>query len=122
MSEKRSERSASLGSNSVKRTPGMHVPMVENGPRNSTGARGFGSNRSRWLGPPPSQISSTERALGPTSAARPPSGLDNPQANGSVAAACKNARLLSPWQSRVGKLPTDNMGLLSRTLDSQPRL
>src|SRR5262245_35306853 len=63
-SEKRSLRAASFGNSSVKRTPGRRVGMVAKGPRNSTGAFGLGSNRSRWLGPPPSQTSRMDRALG----------------------------------------------------------
>ena len=36
-------------------TPGTRVAIVPKGPRVSTGASGFGSHVSRWLGPPESQ-------------------------------------------------------------------
>ena len=44
------------GKCSQTRTPGTLVAMVRNGPRTSAGASGFGSQVSRWLGPPDSQM------------------------------------------------------------------
>src|ERR1700722_20064651 len=63
-----SDRAASLGKSSAKRTPGVRVAIVANGPRYSAGALGFGSKRSRWLGPPPSQMSKIDFATGDSAA------------------------------------------------------
>ena len=62
---KRSASSAICGNSSQMRTPGTRVAMVPNGPRNSSGASGLGSQVSSWAGPPQSQSSSTERAVPP---------------------------------------------------------
>ena len=48
----RSDRSASFGRCSVTSSPGVFVLSVLNSPRIPAGASGFGSNVSRWLGPP----------------------------------------------------------------------
>ena len=52
----------------MNRTPGVRVAIVANGPRYSAGALGLGSNRSRWLGPPPSQTSRIDLAFGASAA------------------------------------------------------
>ena len=52
ISVKRSLRAARRGNSSVKRTPGVRVAMVVNGPRYSAGAFGLGSKVSRWFGAP----------------------------------------------------------------------
>ena len=49
--------------------PGTAVAIGSNGPRYSTGASGFMSNVSRWLGPPQSQSTITARAGGESSRA-----------------------------------------------------
>ena len=74
------------------RTLGMRVAMVEKGPRYSTGARGLGSNKSRWLGPPPSQINRIDRAFGACAGAELPSRPGSPQAKGAAKAARTKAR------------------------------
>ncbi len=43
---------ASFGNSSLRCSPGTFVWIGWNGPRTSRGASGFGSNVSRWLGPP----------------------------------------------------------------------
>src|SRR5262245_47894973 len=101
-SEKRLLRAASFGSNSVNRTPGIRVAMVAKGPRYSTGAFGLGSNRSRWLGPPPSQTSKTDRAFGAGGVAAAAECIPA-QAKGTAQAARRKDRRPTPWQSRVKK-------------------
>src|SRR5207248_9815063 len=48
----RSAIRATCGNNSATRTPGTFVGIDANGPRNSDGASGFGSQVSRCEGPP----------------------------------------------------------------------
>ncbi len=50
----RSALAANLGTDSENATPGILVEIVSSGPRTSDGACGFGSNVSKWLGPPSS--------------------------------------------------------------------
>src|SRR6476646_4032337 len=56
-------RPAIFGKSSQKRTPGVLVGMVPNGPRYSIGAFGFGSHVSSWLGPPQSHNRTTDLAV-----------------------------------------------------------
>src|SRR5438445_11184405 len=60
----RPSRRARFGSGSEMRTPGTEVATVENGPRTSGDASSLGSNVSRWLGPPSSQIRMHDVAFG----------------------------------------------------------
>src|SRR5437870_1552133 len=101
ISEKRSLCAANLGTSSVKRAPETRVAIVENGPRYSTGAEGLGSNRSRWLGPPPNQISKMDLAGDAPSAGLPAAHRDNGQSSGIANPARRNARRWGAWQSRV---------------------
>jgi hypothetical protein len=99
-----SDQAASLGKSSVKRTPGVRVAIVANGPRYSAGALGLGSKRSRWLGPPPSQTSKIDFAFGVSVAASVPVAAAA-SANGAAKPACRKVRRPIPWQVRHGKLP-----------------
>src|SRR5262245_54651375 len=100
-SENRSLRAASFGSNSVKRTPGVRVAIVAKGPRYSTGAFGFGSNKSKWLGPPPNHSSSIDLAFGVSGMGHASRRLGKDAANGATNPACRKARRVVPEQSRV---------------------
>src|SRR6516162_3914183 len=96
------DRAASLGKSSVKRTPGVRVAIVASGPRYSAGALGLGSNRSRWLGPPPSQTRRIDRARPFPEVASgdwPFAGM--PAAKGAAAPILRNARRDNPWHVRV---------------------
>src|SRR5258708_38367190 len=87
--EKRSLRAANRGTSSVNGAPGTLLSIVEKGPRNSTGALGLGSNKSRWLGPPPSHTSKIDLAAGVCVAARV-IGWPSAKATGAAVAARTN--------------------------------
>src|SRR5262249_37713306 len=72
-------------------------------------AFGFGSNKSRWLGPPPSHTSKIDLAFGASARAESPAKPVNGQAKGTVRAARTNSRRLGPWQARVGQPTNLNM-------------
>ena len=106
--ENLSAQHARPGSNSQIRMLGTLVAIDTNGPRYSTGASGFMSKVSRWLGPPPSQINRTDRLLAsPAAAAARNAG--KPSAIGTLIPAFTNARRLTPWQDPEQKLPTSIM-------------
>ena len=99
-----SETPASFGNSSQNRTPGMRVGMVANGPRYSSGAFGFGSKVSSWLGPPHSHSRMTAFAdpglRPPDSPAPSRSASDSPRTE--LAPTWRNARRVSVWQVRCG--------------------
>src|SRR5262249_24353950 len=97
-------RAASFGNSSVNRQPGRRVAIVVNGPRYSAGAPGWASKRSRWLGPPPSQTSRSDRAFGASAAGAGPRPIA-PRANGAAMPARRNVRRPTAWQVRDVKLP-----------------
>ena len=67
-----------------------------------TDETGFSSDRNYVT---KSQINITDRAFGASAASAPTPNDDTPAANGNEAPTRKNERRVSPWQSRVLKLP-----------------
>src|SRR5262249_28473735 len=106
---------AIFGNNSQKRTPGIRVGMVPNGPRYSSGAFGFGSQVSSWLGPPHSQSKTTDLAVPdklPSARYFKRSARDRPRTIGSPT--WTNARRESVWQVRAVWRPTRSMSAVYR--------
>ena len=99
--ENRSLLAANRGKSSVNCMPVVRVEIAANGPRNSAGALGLGSNKSKWLGPPTSQINITDRAFRASTACTNGALPKIPAAKGNPAPNRRNERRVRPWQSRV---------------------
>jgi hypothetical protein len=106
-----SETLASRGRCSQMRSPGVRQAIGRNGPRMVSGAAGFMSNVSSWLGPPNSIMKMTDlarpRGNAPTLSACNTFGNDRPSSP--APAACKRCRRVMPSHVARGRLRMDSI-------------